>query len=48
MSGVGPLLFVSVCVAVEFDGVPLILVFDPISELSDVSDPESFPLYAAG
>jgi hypothetical protein len=41
-------LFVGVCIAVEFDEVPLALVFDPVSKLSDVFDPESFPLYAVG
>jgi hypothetical protein len=41
-------LFISVCIVVKFNGVPLALVLDPVSELSDISDPESFSLYAAG
>jgi hypothetical protein len=48
MSGVDPLLFVGVCIVVKFNGVPLGFVLDPVSKLSDVSDPESFPLYAVG
>jgi hypothetical protein len=48
MSSVDPLLFVGVCVVVKFNRVPLALMLDLVSELSDVSDPESFPLYAAG
>jgi hypothetical protein len=41
-------LFVGVCVTVKFDGVPLAVVFDPVSKLRDVFDPKSFPLYVAG
>jgi hypothetical protein len=48
VSGVDPLLFVGMCIAVEFNGVPLLLVLDPVSKLSNILDPEGFPLYAAG
>jgi hypothetical protein len=41
-------LFVGVCVTVKFNGVPLAFVLDPVSKLSNVFDPKSFPLYVAG
>jgi hypothetical protein len=41
-------LFIGVCIVVKFDGVPLAFVFDPVTKLSDVFDPKSFPLYAVG
>jgi hypothetical protein len=48
VSCVAPLLFVGVCVVVKFNGVPLAVVLDPVSKLSDVFDPKSFSLYVTG